>query len=146
MKGNLPQMQEKEMEKIEECLFFKLVYDLESAVYCLYLFNKNHPNTEPWNSPTFIPSQFWSTRLSELPVIWQTHDCLGQKKDLAEGKGLPPPRDGGRTEYWPKTREHVEGAAPVSWRPRARVPAPHPPVLGGARLSHLHANAAFING
>lgn len=40
-------MQEKEMEKIEECLFFKLVNDLESAVYCLYLLNKNHLNTEP---------------------------------------------------------------------------------------------------
>ena len=33
-------MQEKEMEKTEECLFFKLANDLESGVYCLYLFNK----------------------------------------------------------------------------------------------------------
>lgn len=37
-------MQEKEMEKkTEECLFFKLANDLESGVYCLYLFNKKLP-------------------------------------------------------------------------------------------------------
>lgn len=38
-----------------KCLLFKLTNDLESGVYCLYLFNKNHPKIEPQNSPTLIP-------------------------------------------------------------------------------------------
>lgn len=52
----------------------------------------------------------------------------------------------GRRVSWLKTREHMEGTASASWRPSGRVPAPHPLVFGGARVSHLHVNAAFING
>lgn len=63
---------------------------------CLYLFNKTHLNTEPRNSPAFIPISILITHLSELPVIWQTQDCLGQKEDLAEDRAFPPGVVGGQ--------------------------------------------------